>query len=77
MGVEFRLGGGDHKVVEDFLAHQAAGVSAIVVDTKAAKHQQAAAEAGAKIYFDPATERLADVGFELPAWPTNPRLPTT
>lgn len=81
MGVEFRLGGGDHKVVEDFLAHQAAGVSAIVVDTKAAKHQQAAAEAaadaGVKVYFDPATERLADVGFELPAWPTNPRLPTT
>ncbi|CCH86264.1 conserved protein of unknown function [Modestobacter italicus] len=79
MGVEFRLGGGDHKVAEDFLAHQAAGVSAIVVDTKAAKHQQAAAEAaadaGVKVYFDPATERLADVGFELPGLAYYPPTP--
>jgi hypothetical protein len=45
MGVEFRLGGQDHNKVEDFLAHHPSGVHAIVLDTKAAKHQQAAAEA--------------------------------
>ena len=57
MGVEFRLGGQDHKKVEDFLAGQPGGVSAIVLDTKAARHQQAAAEsaaeAGVAVYFDP------------------------
>jgi len=45
MGVEFRLGGQDHNKVEDFLAQRPSGIHAITLDTKAAKHQQAAAEA--------------------------------
>ena len=79
MGIEFRLGGQDHKKVEDFLAGHPGGVSAIVLDTKAAKHQQAAAEAareaGAAVYFDPATERLTAPGFDLPALAYNPSVP--
>jgi hypothetical protein len=43
------------------------------------QHQQAAAEAaaeaGAKVCFDPATERLADVGFELPGLAYHPPAP--
>jgi len=70
MGVEFRLGGQDHNKVEDFLAHRPSGVHAIVLDTKAAKHQQAAAEAavgaGVEVLFEPATERLTEPGYELP-----------
>lgn len=70
MGVEFRLGGQDHNKVEDFLAQRPSGVHAIILDTKAAKHQQAAAEAaadaGIEVLFEPATERLTEPGFELP-----------
>ena len=70
MSVEFRLGHADHKVVEDFLTHHPAGVSAIVLDPKAARHQQhaaeAAREAGVDVIFDPATERLTGPGFDLP-----------
>lgn len=79
MGIEFRLGGTDHKKVEDFLALRPDGVAAIVVDTKAAKHQQAAAEAaieaGVAVYFDPATERLTEPGFDLPGLAYNPTAP--
>lgn len=69
MGVEFRLSRQDHNKVEDFLVRQPGGVSAIMLDTMAARHQQGAAEAareaGVNVLFDPATERLADIGFEL------------
>ncbi|MFQ1002273.1 hypothetical protein [Modestobacter sp. SSW1-42] len=79
MGIEFRLGGQDHKKVEDFLAGHPGGVSAIVLDTKAAKHQQAAAEAAREgdvaVYFDPATERLTAPGFDLPGLAYNPPVP--
>lgn len=71
MGVEFRLGHGDHKVVEDFLTHHPAGVAAVVLDPKAARHQEhaaeAAIEAGVEVYFDPATERLTGPGFDMPS----------
>lgn len=73
MGVEFRLGGQDHHKVEDFLAQHPAGVHAIILDTKAAKHQQAAAEAASdarvEVLFEPATERLTEAGFELVGLP--------
>ena len=79
MSVEFRLGRNDHKVAEDFLAKRPTGVSAIVLDTKAARHQEQAAEAardaGADVYFDPATERLTGPGFDLPALEYNPPEP--
>ena len=79
MGIEFRLGGQDHKKVEDFLANDPSGVSAIVLDTKGAKHQRAAAEAareaGLAVYFDPATERLTAPGFDLPTLAYNPSVP--
>lgn len=70
MGVEFRLGHQDHKKVEDFLSRSPAGVSSIVLDTKAARHQTGAAEAardaGVAVVFDPQTDRLCDSGFDLP-----------
>jgi hypothetical protein len=70
MGVEFRLGHQDHKKVEDFLSRSPAGVSSIVLDTKAARYQTGAAEAarnaGVDVIFDPQTDRLCDPGFDLP-----------
>lgn len=70
MGVEFRLGHQDHKKVEDFLSRSPAGVSAIVLDTKVARHQTGAAEAArdadVAVIFDPQTDRLCDPGFDLP-----------
>lgn len=79
MGVEFRLGRQDHKKVEDFLARKPEGVSAIVLDTKMAAHQSGAAEAardaGVDVLFDPATERLGDIGFELPGLAYDPGRP--
>ena len=65
------LGNGDHKVVEDFLARHPSGVAAVVLDPKAACHQEHAAEAaagaGVEVYFDPATERLTGPGFDMPS----------
>lgn len=70
MGVEFRLGHQDHKKVEDFLSRSPAGVSSVVLDTKAAHHQSGAAEAardaGVGVIFDPQTDRLCEPGFDLP-----------
>lgn len=70
VGVEFSLGRQDHKKVEDFLSRSSAGVSSIVLDTKAARHQSGAAEAardaGIDVIFDPQTDRLCDPGFDLP-----------
>jgi len=54
MGIQFRLGPGDHKPVEDFLAREHAGTAAITLDTRAARHQHdaaAAAEAGLHVYW--------------------------
>lgn len=75
MGIQFRLGSGDHKVVEDFVSRDARGVSAIILDTKGARHQRGAAEAavraGLSVFWDPAVERLADQGFgqeKYPLW---------
>lgn len=73
MGVAFQLGHSDHKVVEDFLLRQPAGVSAITLHAKAARHQQAAAEAaiaaGVSVFYNPATERLAAPGYAMPEAP--------
>lgn len=73
MGVEFQLGYTDHKSVEDFMLRRPAGVTAITLHAKAARHQQGAAEAaregGAEVYFNPATERLVAPGYELPGAP--------
>ena len=73
MGVAFQLGHGDHKVVEDFLLRQPAGVSAITLHPKSARHQQAAAEAaraaGVSVFYNPATERLAAPGYAMPEAP--------
>jgi len=79
MGIQFRLGPNDHKQVEDFLSREHAGTDAITLDVKAARHQTAAAaaavEAGLRVYWEPAAERLADVGFgldKLPLWTGQP-----
>ena len=74
MGVEFRLGHGDHKVVEDFLAGgQSSATAAITLDPKAARVQRGAAdaarEAGVNVFYDPATERLASEGYGLERFP--------
>lgn len=70
MTVEFRLGHQDHKKVEDFLAGRPSGVGAITLDTKARRVQLGAAEAaldaGVKVLYDSATERLVMPGFGLP-----------
>ena len=49
MGIQFRLGPNDHKPVEDFLSREHAGTEAITLDTKAARHQGAAAAAAASL----------------------------
>lgn len=79
MGIQFRLGPSDHKQVEDFLSREHAGTDAITLDTKAARHQTAAAaaavEAGVQVYWEPAAERLAEAGFgidKLPLWIGHP-----
>lgn len=73
MGIQFRLGAGDHKPVEDFLCREHAGTDAITLDTKAARHQHdaaaAAVEAGLDVYWEPAAERLAAPGFGLEKFP--------
>ena len=73
MSVEFQLDHQDHHKVEDFLARQSAGVSAIILHTKAAKHQAAAAEAaltaGLEVLYDPRTERLEHPGLTLGGLP--------
>lgn len=73
MGIQFRLGPNDHKPVEDFLSREHAGIDAITLDTKAARHQAAAAaaavDAGLRVYWEPAAERLAEDGFGLDKFP--------
>lgn len=73
MGIQFRLGPNDHKPVEDFLSRDHTGADAITLDTKAARHQVAAAaaavDAGLDVYWEPAAERLAEAGFGLDKFP--------
>lgn len=73
MGVEFRLGRQDGHKAEDFLARRPGGVSAITLDTVYGRYQldaaEAARDAGVDVLFDPATERMADSGFEPPGIP--------
>lgn len=73
MGVEFRLGRPDGHKAEDFLARRPGGVSAITLDTVYGRYQpdaaEAARDAGVDVLFDPATERMADPGFEPPGIP--------
>jgi hypothetical protein len=73
MGIQFRLGPNDHKPVEDFLSREHTGADAITLDTKAARHQVAAAaaavDAGLDVYWEPAAERLAEAGFGLDKFP--------
>lgn len=73
MSVEFQLDHQDHHKVEDFLARQNAGVSAISLHAKAAKYQTAAAEAaltaGLEVLYDPRTERLEYPGLTLRGLP--------
>ena len=73
MGIQFRLGTGDHKPVEDFLVRDHAGATAITLDTKAARHQSdaaaAAMDAELDVYWEPATERLTTVGYGLEKYP--------
>lgn len=68
MGVEFRLGRQDAHKAEDFLARRPGGVSGIILDTAYARYQldaaDAARDAGIDVLYDPATERMADRGFE-------------
>jgi hypothetical protein len=65
MGVGFHLGHTDHHKVEDFLARGTAGVDSITLHAKAARHQQAAAEAardaGLDVLYDTRAERMADL----------------
>lgn len=78
MGIQFRLGPGDHKPVEDFLSREHVGTTAITLDTKAARHQHdaaaAAVDAGLAVYWEPAAERLATPGFarEVPCGTGSP-----
>ena len=73
MTVQFRLGHNHHKVVEDFLSRAPRATSAIILDAKAARHQLNAAEAardkGIAVFYEPGTERLADAGHGLEAFP--------
>lgn len=73
MGIQFRLGPGDHKPVEDFLSREHAGATAITLDSKAARHQNdaaaAAVDAGLDVYWEAAVERLATPGFGLEKFP--------
>ncbi|WP_414739782.1 hypothetical protein [Mycobacterium canetti] len=73
MGIQFRLGPGDHKPVEDFLSRDHAGTTAITLDTNATRHQHdaaaAAVDAGLDVYWEPAAERLAAPGFGLDKFP--------
>ena len=73
MGIQFRLGTGDHKPVEDFLARDHAGATAVTLDTKATRHQSDAAAAAMDsqldVYWEPATERLTTVGYGLEKYP--------
>lgn len=73
MTVQFRLGHNHHKVVEDFLCRNPGATSAITLDPKATKHQVQAAEAARErsisVFFEPCTERLADAGHGLDAFP--------
>lgn len=56
MGIQFRLGPGDHKPVEDFLSRDHAGTTAITLDTNATRHQHdaaaAAVDAGLDVYWE-------------------------
>lgn len=73
MSVEFQLDHTDHHKVEDFLSRESAGVSAIILHSKYAKHQQGAADAassaGIDILYDPRTERLDSPGLVLTGLP--------
>lgn len=73
MSVQFRLGAQDHRVVEDFLLRGSKATSAITLDPKAFRHQQAVAESaqevGVDVYFEPATERLVEGGYGLEKFP--------
>lgn len=74
MGIQFRLGPGDHKPVEDFLSRDHAGTTAITLDTNATRHQHdaaaAAVDAGLDVYWEPASRapRRAP-GFGLDKFP--------
>lgn len=73
MGIQFRLGPGDHKPVEDFLSREHAGTAAITLDTKAARHQRdaaaAAADGGLHVYWETGCERLTVAGYGLDKYP--------
>ena len=68
MGIEFRLGQFDHKVVEDFLTEDPQGVGAIWIDARHVRFQKGAIEAaktvGVAVLIEPLTERLVVSGFE-------------
>lgn len=73
MGVEFRLGRGDHKKVEDFLIGDTAGVSAVVMDARWRNVQggvvEAARDAGVDVFIDPMTDRLTVPGLSVATLP--------
>lgn len=73
MGIEFHVGRTDHHTVEDFLARDHDGVSAINLDAKYAPHQEAAAEVahseGVAVLLDPRTDRLEHPGLHLQQLP--------
>ena len=67
MGIQFRLGPNDHKPVEDFLSREHTGTDAITLDTKAARHQVAAAaaavDAGLDVYWGARSRTAGGSGF--------------
>lgn len=73
MSVEFQLDHQDHLKVEDFLSRAHAGIGAISLHSKKAKHQQGAADAaiaaGLEVLYDPRTERLDAPGLFLEGLP--------
>jgi|CXWL01.1.fsa_nt_gi hypothetical protein len=68
MGIEFRLGRTDHKVVEQFLDDEPLGVDAIYVDAPNTGIQSSvidmARRRGVHVLIEPLTERLVEPGFD-------------
>ncbi len=76
MGIEFRLGQSDHKVVEDFLVEDPKAVDGIWIDARHVRLQKGAIEAakrvGMAVLIEPITERLNIKGFAAPGASAQP-----
>ncbi len=73
MGIEFLVGHADHHKMQDFLARDHDGVSAVILDAKAGSLQEEladfAAGEGRAVLRDPRTDRLEHPGLHLEQLP--------